>query len=332
MGTSYEKYLNFSASGEHEESSCGTASAVADVIVPYAYPLLIEFSVLAAGLFLSIWEQTAPKHTIQHNECLTNDTNNDSIEKADPDDSKLDNSDSGSAGESDVMINLDSIHYHNPGEGIFMGWVIMLVTIVFVILFTYESYRHSIYSSSFGDAVYGAHATLSSLQLVSVVDTAYRMTKMKRHEIKETTQEKREKYLLTVCFLSVVIYKVFCLVTGFVQKELIIIVDGFLTIFASTAQTTFVNWFASTKRLAHAGQRSYKPGRQGLELLRCTNVGLLLVNTFLMKTTVAMKPLEETIGYMTWIITSNVVQPLTILYYFHSIMCIATIIAEVHSR
>ena len=305
---------------------------MADVISPYAYPLLIEFSVLAAGLFLSIWEQTATKHTKHPNETTTTDENNDSIEKADPGDDKSINSDSTRPDESEVVTNAESIHYHNPGEGIFMGWIIVLGTIVFVILFTYESYRHSRYSSSFGAAVYGAHASLSSLQLVTVVYTAVRMTKMKRHEKKQTTQEKREKYLLTVCFLSVVIYKVFCLVAGFVQDELIIIVDGFLTIFASIAQTAFINWFASTKRLARAKQRRYKPGRQGLELLRCTNVGLWLVNTFLLKTTVAKKPLEETIGYMTWIITSNVVQPLTILYYFHSIMCIATIIAEVHSR
>ena len=323
----------FAASGEREHSSCGTASAVADVISPYAYPLLIEFSVLAVGLFLSIWEQTATKHVKLANKPTTIiDRSNDSIDTAESDNNKSNGSDSNSCDESDVETNLESIHYHNPGEGIFMGWIVVLGTIVFVILFTYDSYRHSIYSSSFGAAVYGAHATLSSLQLVTVIYTTVRMTSMKRHEKKETTQEKREKHLLTVCFLSVVIYKVFCLVTGFVHDELIIIVDGFLTIFASTAQTAFINWFASTKRLARAKQRRYKPGRQGLELLRCTNVGLWLVNTFLMKTTVAKKPLEETIGYMTWIITSNVVQPLTILFYFHSIMCIATIIAEVHSR
>ena len=132
--------------------------------------------------------------------------------------------------------------------------------------------------------------------------------------------------------MSLAIFKVFCLVAGFIQDELIIIVDGFTAIFASTAQTAFLNWFASRKRLAHAKQRRYKPGRQGLELLRCINIGLWLVNTFLLKATVAKKPLEETIGYMTWIITSNIVQPLTILYYFHSVMCIAGIIAQVHSR
>ena len=307
---------------------CGEVSAVADIVSPYCYPLLIEFSVLAAGLFLAIWEQTGTKQPDHHH---THESNGGG-KKNDLEDRKSIETDLTSLNESPIATAVEDVHYHNPGEGMFLGWIVNLGTVVFVILFIYVSYDRTAITISFGTAVYGFHAALSGLQLITVLFTAVSMAKMKTHHEEKAGAEKRDESLLTVCFLSLALYKVFCTVAGFADDKLSVIVDGLVAIAATIAQTTFLNWFASHKRLANAEQRRHKPGRQGLELLRWTNVALWLVNTFLMKTTVAKSPLEHTIGAMTWTIVSNVVQPLTILYYFHSVMCIAGIISDVHSR
>ena len=97
------------------------------------------------------------------------------------------------------------------------------------------------------------------------------------------------------------------------------------------AQTVFLNAFAAHKRTTKAEHFYKKPGRQGLEVLRTTNLALWLVNTFLLENTETKQVHWETFGHEGWTILSNIFQPLTILYHFHAMVCYAEVIAHSYS-
>ena len=45
----------------------------------------------------------------------------------------------------------------------------------------------------------------------------------------------------------------------------------------------------------------------------------------------SLGPLEDTFGDQIWPIVSNIVQPMTILFYFHGVMCLSHAIAHAHT-
>ena len=111
-----------------------------------------------------------------------------------------------------------------------------------------------------------------------------------------------------------------------------ILADAIASIVHGFMQTSFLNWYACQKRAKSRQERTEKPGRQFLEFLRMLNLSLWLVNTFLLKQAQAKDLHHDIFGEGTWVIISNILQPLTILYYFHSMTCIAEVIVSSYTH
>ncbi len=97
-------------------------------------------------------------------------------------------------------------------------------------------------------------------------------------------------------------------------------------------QTIFCNWFAFQKRSTTEQSLREKPGKQGLEFLRCSNFALWFLNSFLLKQPAAREAQIQVYGETTWTIVANIFHPLAILYYFHSFICMAEIMHRSYTR
>ena len=109
---------------------------------------------------------------------------------------------------------------------------------------------------------------------------------------------------------------------------LYIFTDAIASITHGFMQMVFLNWYACQKRAKTSKERANKPGRQFLQFLRVLNLSLWLVNTFLIKKAHAKDLHEEIYGMIPWVIISNIFPPLLILYYFHSMACVAEVIVR----
>ena len=297
--------------------SCA-ANPLVDIISPYAYPLLIEFSVLAVGLYITIYERCGVK----------DDPRKKKEEAEEGKDFVLK-----SHGDT-VLIKHDinnSIIYNNTSEGLFVGWLFILLTVIFVIACLYDSYTQHSYHRNYGLAVYGFNLMLVVVCLLACGQAIYRIRVMETFKAVKDPQERREHMLLYLTLSCMIAYKVFCVIAGGVQADAVLIVDGLLSIASGVTTTVYINWYSFNKRLTHPLQRSSKPGRQAIEVIRCLNFALWLVNTFLLKATFAKQPLSDTFGDTAWPIISNIVQPMTILFYFHTMMCASDVIAHLHT-
>lgn len=74
-----------------------------------------------------------------------------------------------------------------------------------------------------------------------------------------------------------------------------------------------------------------KPGRQGLEFIRVANLGLWLIQSFMMQNQVTRDVFFAVYGELTWTILANFLQPLNMLFFFHAVLCISEITGSIYS-
>ncbi len=235
--------------------------------------------------------------------------------------------------------------YYNPNHGFILGWFVLMTTIVIVIVCLYDAYSGSDYTYMVITLSYSTNIAISALCIVVIPLTMYRMSVLtfKDEEIKKMRGKQKEnekhlhitramdKSLLRYTLIAMAILKIMIMIAGYTQDNYLLFADGLVSIISAYLQTTFINFYASQKRTTTEQHRRNKPGRQELEFLRLCNLSLWLVNTFVLKHHVAKKIPEEAFGIIAWVIISNIAQPLTILFYFHSITCLAEVIVHSYS-
>ena len=296
------------------ETSCGsgTRSPLVLLIAPYSFPLLLEFSILVIGLYVNIWER-----------CRLQPTSTDRLT-------------SGDSRQDLVCTHLEiSSHvrhrHRNSYIGLFLGWIIIIVTIATLFASLYNYYVSHPYWFVDPISAYAFHISLHFICLLAVIGTMTAMSAMATRRTHITSAEWREYGLQFVTFFFLVMYKICCIVAGSVKSEPLLIIDGTVSIINGIILTIFIVWYAPRKCLTTPEQHHVKPGRQGLEILRYTNFSLWLVNTFLLTNSMVQHELLESLGINVWPIISNVAQPMTILFHFHAMMCISVVIVHVHT-
>ena len=262
----------------------------------YTYPLLIEFSILVMCVYGGIYDRC---DTVQ-------------------------------LGKPDVDMHVQPI-YHNTYEGLVIGWFSIVTAVLFILMYMYESHRTTSGESRFVAPVYGLNFTFVLVCLLCAIAVIYQMSGMKSiPNLRLTKKERREYCLLALTCSCMALYKLLCVIAGIHFWTYLLITDGISSILSGLMQTSLVIIYAPRRRLSGPSQRPLKPGRQCLEVLRCTNLALWLVSTFLVKDHLASGPLVHKFGSLAWPVMANILQPMTILFYFHSTMCVSHIIATCH--
>ena len=349
-------YNNLSRASSSDGNDTCESSDLSNILTPYLFPLMIEFAVAASFMCLAIWENCGvglqkPDFVPMAAEGVDEIRPRSASYYVDAGAAK---SETGS-----TVTKLDDVHndrnaasnYYNSNIGFVIGWLTILASVVSVIVVLYL-----VYSGDDGDDVieplsYSINAVISLLCGIAIPVTMSLMSKLtfKDEEIKELRAKSGkhhgekmsdrfkgihkalDKKLMFNTYLSVMVFKVLSMIAAYQMDSPIIFIDGIICIISGFIQTTFINFYAAQKRSTTIEDRNTKPGRQGLEFLRCANFALWLINTFLLKNTEAKKVHYEAFGTTAWAIISNVFQPLAILYYFHSMVCLADIIAHCYS-
>ena len=308
---------------------------LAQTIEPYTFPLLIEFSASASTILLGVWENCGTTHhhsqrsakrcseingggSLQHNSAISRTAPHQGRKK-----------------------------YYNNNLGFVTGWVLVSFTLVIIITNLFCVYSVSCYIDTAEKLIYGTNLVLTCVCLVTIPVTMYQMSFLtfKDDEIRSvlavlTGQATRyrtsihrsmDRNLLMFTLLALLTFRIMSSIAAVELESPIILADSIVSIGTASLQTLFVNWFATQKRSTTARHLEAKPGRQGLELLRCTNFALWLINTFLVKHPNAKHIQDRAFGFTAWAILSNVLQPLTILFYFHSFCCLAEVITQAYT-
>ena len=231
--------------------------------------------------------------------------------------------------------------FYNTNLGFVCGWLTFVASIVSIFLvYTIDSAEGAIWLD------YGTDLFLVVCGIIAVPLTVYKMSTMRFKDEQIRRQRKGERglirktrlhrtmdrNLLTVTFLALLTYNMMSILVACYAEDGTILADAIASIVHGFMQTALINWYACHKRAKTPKERSEKPGRQLLEFLRMLNLSLWFVNTFLLKETHAKTLHQDIYGDETWVIISNILQPLTILYYFHSMVCIAEVIAKSYTH
>ena len=316
----------------NSESPCfaGTGTLVGG-LAPYLYPLIIEFSVVVVSMWISVWENCGVGVTYSH---PTNDKNHGASRGT---------LHRGISQATEVVPLEKMSGYKNQNIGFLLGWVILLGTVSLTLVFIFMLLDPTSYLYEGNPrVVYSYSCVLSILLLIAMPVTGYRLSALpskenKKHKDEELGNKVRnhlshvvDRRLLFITAMSMVIYKLLCLICGAATGQYVLLVDAVFSILAGMVGTVFI-YIAFEKYSFTHFHRKTKPGRQGLEFMRFTNLSLWIVNTFLLKSPVAREDLYELYGPVGGASLSNVFQPLTILFYFHSMICIAEVIVDVYS-
>ena len=366
--------LNSKGTAFSWSKQCRKDSELRFIIMPYTFPLLIEFNVMASTLALAIWDncghglattreegdadiseeeerkreifvrrmRSLSVATIQidtmvvENKCLDSP----SLSK--------DNNSSVFDPSSDSVSGKDHVnkYQYNKKGGFFLGWITICGTVGLVIVCLYIMYSVDGIALNIEYTIYGANLALSVMSLIVIPLTMKKMSTLTfrddeikfllemKHDtsaqFKHNIHHKLDNYLLIVTLLALFAFKIFSAIAAIEQESYLVLVDSIVCMLTSLAQTFFV-MYAQNKRSKTEKHLKARPGRQDLEFLRCINFALWLINTFLLKHPEAKRVQNSTYEYLPWSILSNTFQPLTILYYFHTVVCITEIIRRAYT-
>lgn len=353
------------------KNQCRKDSELRFIIMPYTFPLLIEFNVVASTLALAIWDncghglkmprddtdEDGAEEEERRREYLARRIRSFSVATINVDMLSLENNclDSPSSASSSFFDpSSDSIsgkykstkYQYNRKGGFILGWLTICAIVGLVIVCLYIMYSVDGIAANIEYTIYGANLILSALCLAVVPPTLKSMSTLTfrddeiklmlemRHDtsaqFKHSIHHKLDNYLLIVTLLALFAFKIFSAIAAIEQESYLVLVDSIVCIVSALVQTFFV-MYAQNKRSKTDEHLRTRPGRQGLELLRCINFALWLINTFLLKHPEAKRVQNSTYEYLPWSILSNTFQPLTILFYFHTVVCIAEIVGRAYT-
>ena len=308
-------------------------------ISPFLYPLLIEFCVVASTMTLAIWEKCGVGlERMQRGDSETSTQGSGTLD-ADPE-RRISLASSVNSSMNDVREDvMTRSGFYNSNFGFVCGWLCLVGSVVsiMIVLLNILDNTHSKRS-----VTYAINIFLTVCGIIVIPFAVHKMSRMrfKDEQIrrqrkgdrslvkKPRLHRKMDRNLLTMTFLALLAYKMMSTPVAWEKKNVVIFIDAITSIIHGFMQMAFLNWYACQKRAKTNKERTDKPGRQFLELLRMLNLSLWLVNTFLLKEAHAKDLHEEVYGPIPWVIISNIFQPLSILYYFHSMACAAEVIVR----
>ena len=237
--------------------------------------------------------------------------------------------------------------YYNNHVGFVIGYLVICLSIAVIILYLIFLNTDKGYTETLENSIFTFDLAIKALILGSIPVTVYKMSSMttKDLEIKNlrphhhanphkegvSIHRSLDMNLLTITFFAGLLFQMFTIVAAIAHYSPFILANAIVSIVMEFCQTLFINWYGITKRATKEKHVHEKPGRQGLEIMRCCNLALWAVHTFIVANTESKRIHVETFGFEAWVILSNITQPLNILYHFHAAACVAEIISHAYT-
>ena len=233
--------------------------------------------------------------------------------------------------------------YFNNHIGFGIGYLSLVLTATVIIIYIIVINTVG-YSQTVEDVIFIFDMIIKLIMVIAIPVTMYQMSVLttKDMEIKKLRCGEHAKHghsivhvldsnLLTVTFLAGLLFQMFTVVAAVLNESPFITADAIISMVLGNLQTFFINAYSNAKRSTKEEHHCQKPGRQGLEILRCSNLALWAFHTFIVKHPEAKRIHVNTFGFAAWTIISNITQPLNILYHFHAAACIAEIIHRAYT-
>ncbi len=317
-----------------------------DMISPFTYPLLIMFCVMASNMLLEVWEKCGVGYKAKYHISYQRQQSYD-ISEGRNDGLSVDSGQTETTMRTYSGVGYSSNEqFYNTNHGFILGYLVLMTVLVIIIIFMFDVYSEK-YITIAEYIAYCTNLVISILCMVTIPMAMYRMSVLtfKDEEIKGLRSKtggntdfrktriatSLSKSLLSYTLVALMGFKMMTMIAAYEQENSLIFIDGIVSILMGHWQYMFINWYAFQKRTTTEYHRRTKPGRQELEFLRMCNLSLWLVNTFILKHPASKTMQKETFGGVAWAIISNISQPLTILFYFHSVICLAEVIVHSYS-
>ncbi|KYN00685.1 PREDICTED: otopetrin-2-like [Cyphomyrmex costatus] len=208
-------------------------------------------------------------------------------------------------------------------KGLFVGILILVLTIISLILFFVLISRPELISL----AVTEVNVCELTLYGMSTLATMIGMFQMRKLRYDGGRNLELDNILLVAAQTGMFIYSTFTIIGGHftLQKHtVLVLVTALASVVQTTCQTIFI-LDSSRRTVATAEQIRRKPGREIVTFLLVTNLAMWAINT-LEKSRAESHPVQlHFYGLWAWTIITHVSMPLAIFYRFHSTVCLCEV-------
>ncbi|XP_050730889.1 uncharacterized protein LOC127005808 isoform X2 [Eriocheir sinensis] len=268
---------------------------------PFLFPCTIEYSLLCAGVLYVVW------NNINKPEVACD-------------------------GDSDISTYVArkarhhySVDCAHANRGLFMGILMLVLTIISLILF-FVLINNEAYKSL---AIMEANIIELSVYSVATVTVVVGMIQMRELEFVPEGDIELDNILLLIAQTGVYIYTCFSIIGGhFTMSDrsfmVLPLLSAIITLTQTTLQTIFI--LDATRRCCYNhDQLERKPGREMVTFLLVCNLAMWAINTFETSRADAHPTQLNFYGIWAWTIISHISMPLAIFYRFHVTVCLCEI-------
>ncbi|XP_011638853.1 proton channel OtopLc-like isoform X1 [Pogonomyrmex barbatus] len=289
--------------GPHHMFECRRTNIMGSLVQdasPFLFPCTIEYSLICAAILYVMWKNiskagftqpTMPPHHHAH-----------------------------AYRKSPHHYSVDCARAH---KGLFVGILILVLTIISLILFFVLISRPELVSL----AVTEVNICELTLYGMSTLATLVGMFQMRKLRYDGGRNLELDNILLVAAQTGMFIYSTFTIIGGHftLQKHtVLVLVTALASVVQTTCQTIFI-LDASRRTVATAEQIRRKPGREIVTFLLVTNLAMWAINT-LEKSRAESHPVQlHFYGLWAWTIITHVSMPLAIFYRFHSTVCLCEV-------
>ncbi|XP_074101203.1 proton channel OtopLc-like [Cotesia typhae] len=293
--------------GPHHMFECRRTNIMGSLVQdasPFLFPCTIEYSLICAAILYVMWKNIAKQRSSTN--LPTGTTGNHVHAHA--------------YRRSPHYYSVDCARAH---KGLFVGILILVLTIISLILFFVLISRSELVSF----AVTEVNVCELTLYGMSTVATLIGMIQMRRLRYDGARNLELDNILLIAAQTGMFIYSTFTIISGYftLERNTILVL---VTALASVIQTTFQTIFildASRRSVSSPEQIRRKPGREIVTFLLVTNLAMWAINT-LEKSRAESHPIQlHFYGLWAWTIITHVSMPLAIFYRFHSTVCLCEV-------
>ncbi|XP_050447047.1 proton channel OtopLc-like isoform X2 [Cataglyphis hispanica] len=291
--------------GPHHMFECRRTNIMGSLVQdasPFLFPCTIEYSLICAAILYVMWKNiskigftqpTTPPGSRHHTHAYRRSPHHYSVDCA------------------------------RAHKGLFVGILILVLTIISLILFFVLISRPELVSL----AVTEVNVCELTLYGMSTMATLIGMFQMRKLRYDGGRNLELDNILLVAAQTGMFIYSTFTIIGGHftLQKHtVLVLVTALASVVQTTCQTIFI-LDASRRSVATAEQIRRKPGREIVTFLLVTNLAMWAINT-LEKSRAESHPVQlHFYGLWAWTIITHVSMPLAIFYRFHSTVCLCEV-------
>lgn len=289
--------------GPHHMFECRRTNIMGSLVQdasPFLFPCTIEYSLICAAILYVMWKNISK---VGFTQPMTPPRHHAHTYRKSP-----------------HHYSVDCARAH---KGLFVGILILVLTIISLILFFVLISRPELVSL----AVTEVNVCELTLYGMSTLATLIGMFKMRKLRYDGGRNLELDNILLVAAQTGMFIYSMFTIIGSHftLQKHtILVLVTALASVVQTTCQTIFI-LDASRRSVATAEQIRRKPGREIVTFLLVTNLAMWAINT-LEKSRAESHPVQlHFYGLWAWTIITHVSMPLAIFYRFHSTVCLCEV-------